>query len=141
MNLSLFFRNKNLEDVLKHVKGLYWVRKEFEKYIENPDLVVPEELRGNNHYEFKTDWEKDKQCNYVDLMLQREIYQFVKNFVENKAGELTPKTMVIQHKILESMLNKCRNKEIAMYNYIGISLFMNTIHRKKIEENLASLPF
>lgn len=71
----------------------------------------------------------------------RNLYQFIKNFVENKAGNITPKSMVIQHFILESLFEKCHLSDRNSLLFVSISNYMNVQHRLKIEENLKSLPF
>lgn len=119
------FENNNLEDVLTHIRELYCIQTQYE-----PHIISKEELATPL-----------SEITRTHIIKARELYHFIKTFVENKAGELPPKTMVIQHRILESMLNKCEFTEAARLNYIGLSYFMNVENRKKIEQNLESLPF
>lgn len=85
------------------------------------------------------------------VALGKDIYQFIKNFVETKAGTLPPKTMVIQHMILRSMLDKCKfiytdakgcevNDTVNIY-YVSLSYYMNVCHRNAIEKIENEKPF
>lgn len=75
-----------------------------------------------------------------DVLLGRDLYRFIKSFIETKAGVIPPKSMVIQHFILESLFKKCPLSSSNTLLLVSLNNYINVQHKIKIEEN-SKLPF
>ena len=76
-----------------------------------------------------------------DVLNGKDLYLFIKGFVENKAGKIPPKSMVIQHFILDTLFSKCHLNDVNRLLFISLSNYLNVQHKLKIEEILKEIPF
>lgn len=125
---NFVFENNSLEDVLLHIRELYCLSSAYLPFI-------------TGDKELATLDQSIKEHTQIHIKKANELFSFVKNFVENKTGIIPPKSMVIQHKILRTLLDKCEFDYAANLNYIAISYYMNVCHRNAIEKIENEKPF